>query len=96
MKPDIISSRLNALLLGRLRMSTEEALRNYPVFAQAVFGKPKPKLKILAKGGSYTAYSATTMEREIKKIIVNSLKNESPPGTEEEPMRDNRPNSCRT
>jgi hypothetical protein len=77
-------------------MSTEEALRIYPTFAKAVFGKPKSKLRVSVQGGSYTAYSATTMVREIKKIIVNSLKDESPPGTEEEPMRDGHPNLCRT
>jgi hypothetical protein len=77
-------------------MSTEEALHIYPGFAKAVFGKPKSKLRVLGQGGSYTAYSATAMEKEIKRIIVNSLKDQSPPGTEDEPMRDKHPNLCRT
>jgi hypothetical protein len=76
-------------------MSTEEALRIYPGFAKAVFGTPKSdagKVKL----GSYTRYSATTMEKEIKKLVVDSLKRENLPELEDEPMLDSRGDACKT
>ena len=86
-------SRLNALLLGRLRMSTKEALGLYPAFAQAVFGTPKWKLRIPFQGGMSTRYSAVAMESEIKKIVQNKLKEE---GGVDSPMLDSREDACKT
>jgi len=84
---------LNALLLGRLRMSTKEALELYPAFAQAVFGTPKSKLRIPFQGGRSTRYSAAAMESEIKKIVQNKLKEE---GGADSPMLDSREDACKT
>lgn len=81
--------RLNALLLGRLRMSTKEALGFYASFAKAVFGTPKPNFGWV-RGGAHTRYSATVIEREIKKIIVEKS------GSADEPMLDLRDQNCKT
>jgi hypothetical protein len=88
-----ICSRLTAILLGRLRMSTKEALKVYPEFAKAVFGKPKPSLHLLVKGGKSTHYSATIMEEEMKKIVRNKLQGD---GSEHEMMMDSRDDLCKT
>ena len=77
-------------------MSTEEALRIYPEFAKAVFGSPKRMAKLAVRFGGFTFYSATTMKREIQKLVVDSLKHETPPGSEDEPMLDNRLDACKT
>ena len=75
-------------------MSTKEALELYPEFAKAVFGSPKSThLRWLAQGGKRTHYSATRLEKEIKKIVSNKLGRD---GSEDEPMIDSRADSCKT
>jgi hypothetical protein len=76
-------------------MSTEDALAMYPGFAKAVFGTPKSGTGKIKLGG-YTRYSATTMEREIKKLVVDSLRRENLPEVEDEPMLDSRADACKT
>jgi hypothetical protein len=92
----LLFHRLNALILGRLRMSTKEALEIYPAFAKKVFGNPKSKLRAVIPGGRFTFYSATAMESEIKKIVVNKLRHDDPQATGEELMLDHNPEACKT
>ena len=76
-------------------MSTNEALELYPQFAKAVFGSPKCTLpRWLVQGGKSTHYSATRLEKEIKKIVTNQLGRDH--GHGEEPMIDGRGDSCKT
>jgi hypothetical protein len=88
-----ICSRLTAILLGRLRMSTKEALEIYPEFAKVEFGKPKPHIPLLVKGGKSSHYCAAIMEEEMKKIVRNKLQGD---GSEHELMMDRRDDSCKT
>ena len=75
-------------------MSTNEALELYPQFAKAVFGSPKSTwLRLPVQGGKSSHYSATTLEKEIKKIVTNKLGRD---GSEDEPMIDSRGDSCKT
>ena len=75
-------------------MSTNEALELYPQFAKAVFGSQKSTwLRFPVQGGKSTHYSATTLEKEIKKIVTNKLGKD---GSEDEPMIDSRGDSCKT
>ena len=75
-------------------MSTNEALELYPQFAKAVFGSQKSTwLRLPVQGGKSTHYSATTLEKEIKKIVTNKLGRD---GSGDEPMIDSRGDSCKT
>ncbi len=58
---------LNAIMLGRLKMSTEDALHNYKKLATAVFSPDnrKPFYK-------NEKFRASTLEAEIKEIVKNS------------------------
>ncbi|KAK0431700.1 acyl transferase/acyl hydrolase/lysophospholipase [Armillaria borealis] len=58
---------LNVIMLGRLKMSTEDALRNYKNLATAVFSPDNRKL--CYKDGKFRA---STLEAEIKKIVKHS------------------------
>ncbi|KAK0457615.1 acyl transferase/acyl hydrolase/lysophospholipase [Armillaria novae-zelandiae] len=58
---------LNAIMLGRLKMSTEDALHNYKKLASAVFSPGNHKL--FYKDGKF---KANTLEVEIKEIVKNS------------------------
>ncbi|KAK0477670.1 putative calcium-independent phospholipase A2-gamma, partial [Armillaria novae-zelandiae] len=58
---------LNAIMLGRLKMSTEDALHNYKKLASAVFSPGNRKL--FYKDGKF---KANTLEVEIKEIVKNS------------------------
>jgi hypothetical protein len=77
-------------------MSTNEALEIYPAFAKKVFGKPKSELWMVLLGGRFTYFNATTLELEIKKIIVNKLKQNDPHATGDEMMFDRHPKACKT
>ena len=77
-------------------MSTKEALEVYPTFAKEVFGHPKSKFRTPFRGGQFTNYSATVMEKAIKKIIVNRLRQEDAQATGDKPMLDRRPDACKT
>ncbi len=77
-------------------MSTAEALAIYPGFARAVFGTPKSKMRVPFSGGTYTAYSSITMEKELKKIILDRVKGLEGNKGEDEPMLDTRENACKT
>ncbi|THU84996.1 hypothetical protein K435DRAFT_764610 [Dendrothele bispora CBS 962.96] len=57
---------LIAIMLGRLEMSTEEALAQYRTLAGHIFGKKNRKSK-----GHDGAFKATTLEEEIKKLLQN-------------------------
>jgi hypothetical protein len=75
-------------------MSTNEALELYPQFAKAVFGSPKSTwLRLPVQGSKSTHYSATILEKEIKKIVTNKLGSD---GSENEPMIDSRGDSCKS
>lgn len=54
-----------ALMLGRLKMSTDQAMAEYENFAKDVFGKPKRHF-------SEGRYSATTLEKMIKSTVGRS------------------------
>ncbi|KAF2145853.1 uncharacterized protein K452DRAFT_305795 [Aplosporella prunicola CBS 121167] len=57
---------LNAIMLGRLRMSIEECISLYPAMARDVFKKPKKKiLRILLR----PKYNAKGLEIQIKQIV---------------------------
>ncbi|SJL06777.1 uncharacterized protein ARMOST_10119 [Armillaria ostoyae] len=58
---------LNAIMLGQLKMSTEEALHNYKKLATAVFSPDNRKL--FYKDGKF---KASTLEAEIKDIVKKS------------------------
>ena len=77
-------------------MSTKEALDLYPAFAKEVFGNPKSKLRTPFRGGQFTIYSATVMEKAIKKIVVDKLKHDDICATGDEPMLDRRSDACKT
>ncbi|THU91085.1 FabD/lysophospholipase-like protein [Dendrothele bispora CBS 962.96] len=55
---------LIAIMLGRLELSTEEALAQYKAFAGHIFGKKNRKSK-----GHDGAFKATTLEGEMKKLL---------------------------
>ncbi|THU85682.1 FabD/lysophospholipase-like protein, partial [Dendrothele bispora CBS 962.96] len=55
---------LIAIMLGRLEMSTEEALAQYKALAGHIFGKKNRKSK-----GHDGAFKATTLEGEMKKLL---------------------------
>ncbi|KAI9833509.1 MAG: hypothetical protein M1819_003668 [Sarea resinae] len=59
---------LIAIMLGRLRMSTREALAQYSLVAARVFSKQNRKWRI--QDGTF---KATTLEREIRRIVTESL-----------------------
>ncbi|KAK0218879.1 hypothetical protein IW262DRAFT_1558545 [Armillaria fumosa] len=58
---------LNAIMLGHLKMSTEDALHNYKKLAAAVFSPDNHKP--FYKDGKF---KASTLEIEIKEIVKNS------------------------
>ncbi|KAK0477682.1 acyl transferase/acyl hydrolase/lysophospholipase, partial [Armillaria novae-zelandiae] len=58
---------LNAIMLGRLKMSTEDALHNYKKLATAVFSPDNRKA--FYKDGKF---KASILEVEIKEIVKNS------------------------
>ncbi|KAI1734175.1 acyl transferase/acyl hydrolase/lysophospholipase [Xylaria scruposa] len=53
---------LAAILLGRLRLSVDEAIDEYRTITEKVFSKPKPY-------PSEGCYSATTLEEAMKDVI---------------------------
>ena len=80
--------RLIAILLGRLRLSAEEALAEYAALAGDVFGVRKTRW-LLHDG----CFSATRLEAAIKYLV----KKYSAEGNPDELMRDNRTEGvCKT
>ena len=66
-----IEGSLIALMLGRLKMTTTEALRQYNEIAEAVFGRKNRKFSfktpIPFKDG---AFKATTLEEHFQKLVI--------------------------
>jgi len=56
---------LIALMLGRLRMTTDEALRTYNSLAHAIFSKDNKKWK-----GKDGLFKATTLEKKVQEIVL--------------------------
>lgn len=52
-------------MLGRLRMSTEQALEHYNTISQRIFGPDNRKRHLWNDG----MFKATTLEVEMKKVI---------------------------
>lgn len=61
----LIYDRLIALMLGRLQMSTRDALRTYNKLAEMIFCKGNQKSTF--KDGTF---KATTLEKEIQKLVT--------------------------
>lgn len=57
--------RLFAIMLGRLRMSTQEALTKYNEIAERVFGPSNTKWRY-----QEGTFKASTLELEIKKLVA--------------------------
>lgn len=57
--------RLNAIMLGRLRMTADQCLANYPSMARNIFGNPRPSISGFPKD----KFKAKVLEIEIKKIM---------------------------
>jgi len=55
-------------MLGRLQMTTTEALEEYQLISERVFGAKNKKWKV--QGG---AFKATTLETEIQRVVGNKL-----------------------
>ncbi|XTI93327.1 hypothetical protein V2W45_1215471, partial [Cenococcum geophilum] len=56
---------LNAIMLGRLRMSVDECIEKYPEMAKNIFGKSRMSLKGLIND----KYDHNNLQREIQKIV---------------------------
>jgi hypothetical protein len=61
----VTSVRLVALMLGRLRMDTREALEQYNTVAGNIFSKKNTKWKI--QDGTF---KASTLEAEMKRVVA--------------------------
>ena len=55
-------------MLGRLKMSTKDALEHYNTVAERVFSSTNKKLK-----GKDGTFKASTLEKEMRRIIANSI-----------------------
>ena len=64
-----IGARLNAIMLGRLRMRVEDCLKRYPEMAQNVFSGKKRSKFIRIMTLTSTKYDSAKLEVEIKKIV---------------------------
>ena len=80
----MLPSSLVALMLGRLRMSVEDAIACYGALAKTVFGD----VKRFGDG----KFKASNLENAIKDIVKKQT------GQEDERMMDSRPNGecCKT
>ena len=61
----LTSARLVALMLGRLRMDTREALEQYNTVAGNIFSKKNKKWK--TQDGTF---KASTLEAEMKRVVA--------------------------
>jgi hypothetical protein len=59
------SHRLNAIMLGRLRMTVEQCLLNYPDMANNIFNNPRLQIK----GYPRNKHKAALLEKEIQKLM---------------------------
>ncbi|KAJ7827150.1 hypothetical protein B0H14DRAFT_3144712 [Mycena olivaceomarginata] len=76
---------LIALMLGRLRMSVEDAIKAYGELSKEVFSHVKPP-------GSAGRFKASKLEKVIKQIVRAKSASQDP----EEGLEDTRDNACRT
>jgi hypothetical protein len=76
--------RLIALMLGRLRMSVDDAIAAYAKLAKEVFSDVKPK-------GHEGRFKASKLEDAIKQIVGAHSASKDP----EERMKDSRNNACK-
>jgi hypothetical protein len=63
---------LNALMLGRLRMSVDQCIESYSNMAARIFSFPRFQLK----GWPRSKYDSTRLEREIKQLVATRLDRE--------------------
>jgi hypothetical protein len=59
-----VVSRIIALMLGRLRMSVDEAIKCYGAISQEVFSNPN-----FVSIGRGSKFSAAKLERAIKRVV---------------------------
>ncbi|KAF8149284.1 FabD/lysophospholipase-like protein [Mycena galopus ATCC 62051] len=76
---------LIALMLGRLRMSVEEAKKAYSVLSKEVFSDPKLQ-------GSDGRFKASKLEKAVKIVVATHSTSLNP----EERMKDTRDSACKT
>jgi hypothetical protein len=76
--------RLIALMLGRLRMSVDDAIAAYAKLAKEVFSDIKPK-------GHEGRFKTSKLENAIKQIVGARSASNDP----EERMKGNRNNACK-
>ncbi|KAH7269050.1 acyl transferase/acyl hydrolase/lysophospholipase [Fusarium redolens] len=65
---------LNSIMLGRLRMSVDQAIDNFIDFGNAVFGQPRVFHTTSAYFPVRAKYSATKAREAFKKIIISSYR----------------------
>jgi hypothetical protein len=63
------SYRLNAIMLGRLRMPVEECLDRYPEMARNIFSGQKRSTFTRFMSMTSTKYDGARLEEEIRKIV---------------------------
>jgi hypothetical protein len=56
-------------MLGRLRMTTEQALKEYNVISEAVFNSGNKKWTLQAG-----TYKATTLEKQVKRVVADMIR----------------------
>lgn len=59
------SDRLNAIMLGRLRMTVDQCLLNYPDMADNIFNKPRSQIH----GYPRNKHNAALLVKEIQKLM---------------------------
>jgi uncharacterized protein (UPF0335 family) len=77
-------TRLIALMLGRLRMSVEDAIKAYGQLTKEVFSDVKSP-------GSDGRFKASKLEKAIKEIVRAKSASQDP----EEKLEDNQNNACK-
>lgn len=90
------SLRLSAIMLGRMRMGVQHAIRQYETIGDNVFGRPRH----FAMGG-YTRpkYRSQDMVRALKQVIEDGCKEEYDRLREDKQemrLRDENEDACRT
>lgn len=63
---------LNAIMLGRLRMTVDQCIANYSNMATKIFSFPRLQIK----GWPHTKHDSRRLEAEIKQIVATRLARE--------------------
>ncbi|KAH8597305.1 acyl transferase/acyl hydrolase/lysophospholipase [Bisporella sp. PMI_857] len=64
---------LNAIMLGRLRMSIDDCIQRYPPMAVKIFNGTKRSIVKRLIHGTSTKYSSDQIEVEIKKLVASKV-----------------------